>query len=107
MSDPLQEPLRGVAIYNPGLLSKQELIGLWVARQPLLELLLEDLRRVGPEDHAQHHLLIGQRGMGKTMLLRRLRYAIEDDAQLDREWLPLVFPEEQYNVVRLSDLYAN
>ena len=45
--------------------------------------------------------------MGKTTLLRRLRYAVEDDPELNRQWLPLIFPEEQYNVVRLSDLYLN
>jgi tetratricopeptide (TPR) repeat protein len=45
--------------------------------------------------------------MGKTTLLRRLRYSIEDSSELDLRWLPLVFPEEQYNVGRLADLYIN
>jgi tetratricopeptide (TPR) repeat protein len=107
MNGPLQRPLHGIAIYNPDLLSKQELIAHFVARQPLLQRLLEDLRRGGQGGAAQHHLLLGQRGMGKTTLLRRLRFAIEDDAELNRYWLPLTFPEEQYNVVRLSDLYLN
>ena len=107
-SDVLNQPLRGVAIYNPArLLSKQELIDQFVVRTSVLESLLDDLRRVKPGEPAQHYLLVGQRGMGKTTLLRRLRYAIEDDAALDAEWLPLDFPEEQYNVARLSDLYVN
>ena len=45
--------------------------------------------------------------MGKTMLLRRLRYAIEGDEALSKNWLPLVFPEEQYNVARPSDFWMN
>lgn len=98
--------LHGVAIYNPDLLSKDELIRLFVARQPLLDRLIRDLR-----DEAgglpQHHIIVGRRGMGKTTLLRRLRYAIEDDAELDERWLPLVFPEEQYNVASLSDFWLN
>ena len=45
--------------------------------------------------------------MGKTMFLYRLRYAVEDDPDLSQHWLPLTFPEEQYNVARLSDLWVN
>ncbi len=102
MSDP---PLHGIAVYNPDLLSRDELVRTFVARDDLLALLLEDLRRE-TDGAPQHHLIVGHRGMGKTTLLRRLRYAIEDDAALEA-WLPLVFPEEQYNVVRLSDLWLN
>ncbi|MEO5730936.1 MAG: ATP-binding protein [Byssovorax sp.] len=102
--DPLDRPLHGVAVYNPDLLSKQELIAHFVARRSLLERLVEDLGREGA---TQHHLIIGQRGMGKTTLLRRLRHAVEDDPALDQQWIPLTFPEEQYNISRLSDLYLN
>jgi hypothetical protein len=91
------------AIYNPHLLSKDDLLRLFVARQPLLERLLDDLRRGG----SQHHLLIGPRGSGKTTLLWRLAYAIDDDSKLSRAWIPLLFPEEQYNVSRLSDFWTN
>ena len=104
MSDPTRGPLRGVATYNPKLLSKEELIDQFVARTALLEQLVSDIERQGA---SQHHLLIGQRGMGKTTLLRRLGYAIEDHPVLSKRWLPLLFPEEQYNVARLSDLYSN
>jgi hypothetical protein len=41
------------------------------------------------------------------MFLYRLRYAVEDDPDLSRHWLPLTFPEEQYNVAHLSDLWVN
>jgi DNA-binding transcriptional ArsR family regulator len=101
------EALRGVAVYNPDLLNKGELIAHFVARRPLLQRLLDDLRRSTHSGNNQQHLIVGQRGMGKTTLLRRLRYAVEDDEELGREWLPLTFPEEQYNVARLSDFYMN
>lgn len=100
------EPLPALALYNPALLKKEDLIAQFVARRPLLDRLVEDLRRSGKGGY-QHHLIIGPRGSGKTTLLRRLRYAIEDDAELSARWLPLVFPEEQYNVSRLSDLWVN
>ena len=76
-------------------------------RQDLLERLLNDLRRVQPGSPPQHQLLIGQRGLGKTTLLRRLAFALEDDSALSVAWMPLVFPEEQYNVKNLGDFWLN
>lgn len=92
-----------MTIYNPHILSRRELIDTFVARQPLLDELLDDLRRGGE----QHHLLVGGRGSGKTTLLLRLAAAIEDDKQLAKKCIPLRFPEEQYNVSRPSDFWMN
>ncbi|MEM6796781.1 MAG: AAA family ATPase, partial [Acidobacteriota bacterium] len=100
-------PLRDTAIYNPHLLSREELISLFAARRQLLGGLLEDISRCEEDKTPQHHLLLAQRGMGKTMLLRRLQFAIEDDPKLAEVWLPLTFPEEQYNIGGLSDLWMN
>ena len=97
----------GLTLYNPDLLSKSDLIRGFVARQPLLNDLLDDLRRAGPGGTSQHHLLLGQRGLGKTTLLRRLAFAIEDDGELAQIWQPLIFPEEQYNVATLADFWLN
>lgn len=96
--------LHGIAVYNPDLLSKQELVAQFVARRELFAEMVADLRR---PKFKQHQLIVGHRGMGKTTLLRRLRYAVEDDPDLSSRWIALAFPEEQYNVSRLSDLYLN
>jgi tetratricopeptide (TPR) repeat protein len=103
----LDLPLRSPALYNPHLLSREELVALFSAREALLEELLTDLRGTPANESAQHHLIVGQRGMGKTMLLRRLQCAVDDDPSLREIWLPLSFPEEQYNVVTLSDFWLN
>lgn len=92
-----------MTLYNPHLRARQDLIETFVARQPLLDELIDDLRRGG----GQHHLLVGGRGSGKTTLLLRLAAALEDDRQLARQCIPLRFPEEQYNVSRPSDLWMN
>lgn len=92
-----------VALYNPDLVGKREFIAQFIARRHLLDQMAEDLQHERP----QHRLLIGQRGMGKSSLLRRLRFVIDDDPVLSARWLPLTFPEEQYNVARLSDFWAN
>ncbi len=96
-----------IRIYNPALLKKDDLIRGFVARQGTLERLLDDLRREPEETTPQHHLIVGQRGFGKTMLLRRLGFAVEDDPVLGPHWMPLVFPEEQYNVGSLGDFWLN
>lgn len=95
------------AIYNPALLTKQESIALFTARRGLLDRLLDAFRRTNPGEPAQHVLLVGQRGQGKTTILRRLAYAVEDAPDLAARYLPLTFPEEQYNVGRISDLWVN
>ncbi|HEX4420478.1 MAG TPA: AAA family ATPase [Kofleriaceae bacterium] len=92
-----------MTFYNPHLLPRKELIETFVARQPLLGELLDDLRRGG----GQHHLLIGGRGTGKTTLLLRIAAAIEDDPKLARRCIALRFPEEQYNISRPSDFWIN
>ena len=92
-----------MTFYNPHLLGRRDLIEGFVARQPLLDDLLDDLRRGGQ----QHHLLIGGRGSGKTTLLLRLAAGIEDDEQLAATCVPLRFPEEQYNISRPSDFWMN
>jgi tetratricopeptide (TPR) repeat protein len=102
-----QLPLHGIAVYNPGILSDEELKRYFVARLPLLEHLLDGLRREEPGKSPQHRLIVGTRGMGKTTLLHRLALAIEEDDGLSKAWLPLNFPEEQYNIARLSDLWVN
>jgi hypothetical protein len=107
MTSPANPAPPTVSIYNPANLKKEDLIRGFVARQPLLDRLLNDLRREGPGVTPQHHLLIGQRGLGKTTLLRRLAFAVEDDPVLAATWMPLVFPEEQYNVASLGDFWLN
>lgn len=103
----IEEALHGVAIYNPDLLSRDELKRYFVGRLPLLERILADLRREPAGRIPQHRLFLGQRGMGKTSLLRRLAVAVDEDPELAAVWLPLTFPEEQYNIARPADLWLN
>lgn len=89
--------------HNPGLLKPEVLIRQFVARGEQLDELVEELRHERPG----HQLFIGQRGMGKTTLLRRVAVEVARDADLAARWLALTFPEEQYNVAALSDFWLN
>ncbi|HRE90791.1 MAG TPA: ATP-binding protein, partial [Myxococcota bacterium] len=92
---------------NPALLG-EDAVGLGRSlRRPLAERLLGLLARLGDDGAPQHQLVLGARGSGKTMLLRTLRQAILDEPKLARRWLPLTFPEAQWDVTRPSDLWEN
>ncbi len=107
MSESSFDSNRNTIVYNPDLLSKEQLTQIFVARADILGRILEDLRLSGPGRRQQHKLIVGQRGMGKSTLLRRIQYAVEDSPELNPRFLSLSFPEEQYNVTRLSDFYLN
>ncbi|MDR1160917.1 MAG: hypothetical protein LBK45_01120 [Tannerellaceae bacterium] len=69
-------------------------------------MLMEELN--GEEDNSipQHHIIIAQRGMGKTTLLNRIAIELHKPAYNDR-FIPLAFPEEQYNITNLGDFWLN
>jgi tetratricopeptide (TPR) repeat protein len=95
-----------VAIFAPGRQSDEELKLTFIARQNVFELLLEDIASTRANGIPQHHLIIGQRGMGKTTLLRRLDVALRESS-LGKRFIPLSFPEEQWTVDRLSTVWLN
>ncbi len=107
MTTQLKRTTLKLAINNPAQLPREILIEQFVAHQDILERLLKELRRAAKGREHRHQLLQAPRGMGKTTMLLRLAYAIEDDAELSQKWLPLIFPEEQYNVSELSDFWVN
>ena len=83
--EPRQFPYGGVPVYNPQSLSKTEAIAQFHARQAAYQSLMSLLR----EERPSQVLIIGTRGMGKTTLLQRVRYGVEDDAELNSRYLVL------------------
>ncbi len=83
--------------YNPAFLSGDELVKSFVVRNAEFERIMEIVRdNTGPTN--QHVMLIGPRGIGKTMLALRVAEEIRRDKQLQKKWYPLVFGEESYQV---------
>ncbi|MGR0481409.1 MAG: tetratricopeptide repeat protein [Candidatus Electronema sp. V4] len=99
--------LHGAAVYNPALWSREELKDYFVARTELLDRIVADLGQEQPGGPCRHRLILGLRGMGKSTLLRRIGIAVEEDTELGKCWLPLTFPEEQYNISTAADLWRN
>jgi tetratricopeptide (TPR) repeat protein len=106
MSKPLLA-LHELSLYNTGRLSAAQVTSAFSARKPLFDRLIKDVGAEKPRSRAQHHLLIGQRGMGKTMLLARIAAEIDQQTILRERFVPLVFAEEQYSVDRLSRFWLN
>ncbi len=107
MSATLSSAPHLLALHNPALLDPDSVGLAHSLRRPLAERLLALLKRLGPSGAPQHQLILGGPGSGKTMLLRTLRHAILHDAELSRRWLPLTFPEAQWDVARPADLWVN
>jgi len=90
--------------HNPMFLSETELEASFVVREAELCSLLRIVRENDAPTN-QHVIVIGTRGMGKTMLVRRLALAIRKDGLLGRKWYPVVLSEEIYDVAGEGELW--
>ncbi|MDQ6726755.1 MAG: hypothetical protein M3066_11410, partial [Actinomycetota bacterium] len=91
-----------LAVHNVVQLTDDDVRGRFVVRHRELDELLAHLREPDPPRHA---LVIGRRGMGKSLLLRRVAVTIGDDPALAARWLPVILPEEVYEVTSIGDLW--
>jgi tetratricopeptide (TPR) repeat protein len=96
-----------IALYDPWRLKEDDLVAGFVARVDLCDFFLRQLRSLDDAAMASHQLVVGQRGMGKTTLLRRLAIGISADETLCARFAPLTFREEQYDVQTLAHFSRN
>jgi tetratricopeptide (TPR) repeat protein len=90
--------------YNPAFMTENELIDAFVVRHAELEKLVSIVRD-NTEESIQHVAVSGRRGMGKTMLVRRLAYFIKNNEELKRKWQPIIFGEESYQVFTAGEFW--
>jgi Cdc6-like AAA superfamily ATPase len=65
----------------------------FVVRRKTFRQLFREIKRANMKYPEQHFLIEGQRGMGKTTLLLRLSYEIENDEVLNCWLIPVVLKE--------------
>ena len=93
--------------YNPERKSKDNLIAEFVVRTEIYDAIMNDLetsKMIHPE---QHYMIVGQSGTGKSTLLNRIKYGIEDSKRLKGKVIPILFSEEQYNISELANLWES
>ena len=83
--------------YNPAFLSDEELAAAFVVRDGDRALVVRVIRENTAESN-QHMLIVGPRGIGKTMLVRRVALDVRQDEELCEKWYPLIFAEESHGV---------
>jgi tetratricopeptide (TPR) repeat protein len=88
--------------FSPNLASPEERRKTFVAREAILDDLLDRVRKI--ESGARHCILIGPRGIGKTHLLLLLADNIEADETLASRWVVVRFAEEEYSITSLAEL---
>jgi len=96
-----------ILLYNPDQLSKAELINNFIVRLKEFDEIFRLIKTDKMKNPPQHIIVQGQRGMGKTMLLWRLYYAIKEDNKLNKNLIPIIFNEEEYGIRTLSKLWEH
>ena len=98
--------LMQIGVYNPQRQNAYLTEALFVARKSEFKSIMEGLKDETPDSIPQHYLIIGQRGMGKTTLLKRIDIELQKEMFTER-YIPILLPEEQYNLHNLADLWLN
>jgi len=92
--------------FNAHTKNDHEVLNTFIVRQALLKKIEAILMKEKLNLTPRHIMITGSRGMGKSTLLRRLEVAIRKETA-SAEFIPILFPEEQYNIDRLSKFWIN
>lgn len=98
-------PIELPKIYNPSNQTPTELIENFVVRTKIFQDIYEEIKNSKMKYPEQHYIIQGIRGQGKTTLLLRIYYEINNDEKLKHRIIPIIFNEEQYNISRLYKLW--
>lgn len=91
--------------YTPDEMSEKDFLARFVVREELFEELFDAIKNANFDITNQHYIVVGQRGQGKTTLLRKLQIEVQKDEALSKFLLPVKFAEEQYQIRSLCRLW--
>jgi DNA polymerase III delta prime subunit len=91
-------------VFRPHRTPPEQLERTFVGREPLLQEILDKLKKWQPGKSRQHYLIIGPRGIGKTNLLKLIEYRVEKNPKLKNKWYAISLSEDAYGITKVSDL---
>jgi len=100
----MSKHIKHIMKYNPAFLSKEQLVRSFVVRHAELGLITQVLQENVTQSN-QHVIVIGPRGIGKTMLVLRAVEEVRKEQDLNERWYPLVFSEESYQVTTPGEFW--
>jgi len=86
-------------------MTPEQLVQSFAVRELELELITESISENCDSRVNQHILVIGPRGMGKTMLVLRTAEYLKQDELLKKTWYPVVFSEESYEIFSAAEFW--
>jgi tetratricopeptide (TPR) repeat protein len=92
--------------YTPAEMSDHELEATFAARTHTVDYLVKALRDQIHAGTLSSYVVTGPRGAGKSTIIQMVDLRIRQDAELSAAWTPIIFPEEQFNLISLRDLLA-
>jgi DNA-binding transcriptional ArsR family regulator len=91
--------------YTPDEMEEREFLSRFVVRTDIFNEIFEDITSANHAVPQQHYIIIGQRGQGKTTLLRKVLLEVKNSPDLSERIVPVKFSEEQYQIRSLSRLW--
>jgi len=88
--------------YTPDEMSEEDFLKRFVIRLDIFQEIFDDIKSSDYNIPNQHYIVVGQRGQGKTSLLRKIQIEVKNDKRLSKFLLPIKFAEEQYQIRSLS-----
>ena len=98
--------LSQIGLYNPQRASDEVMLKLFIVRKSFFEFIMDKIKKESENSIPQHYLIIAQRGMGKSTLLKRIEVELRINPDY-KGFIPLLFPEEQYNLLDLAEFWLN
>ena len=86
-------------------MEEREFLSRFVVRTDIFNDIFTDITSANYAVPQQHYIIIGQRGQGKTTLLRKLLIEVKNSSELSDRIIPVKFSEEQYQIRSLSRLW--
>ena len=97
--------INSLNLYNPNNSTEEELVDSFVVRVKEFQKIFKDIKNSDMKYPEQHYIIEAEKGYGKTTLLKRLYFEIKRDTELNERLIPVILPEEQYNIRKLFKLW--